>query len=77
MLIFIFYFAVSKTFIEIVPEINIKTKATNIIYEETAGEMSMISIELKIPIKKISQTISLDYTHKTTGIDYENTGRSI
>jgi hypothetical protein len=34
MLIFIFYFAVSKTFVEIVPEINIKTKAINIIYEE-------------------------------------------
>jgi len=36
MLFFIFYFAVSKTFIEITPEINIKTKATNIIYEENS-----------------------------------------
>lgn len=76
MLIFIFYFAVSKTFIEIIPEINIKTKAINIIYEETSGEISMISKELKVPIKKISQTVSLDYTHKTTGIDYENTMRA-
>jgi hypothetical protein len=76
MLIFIFYFAVSKTYIEIIPEISIKTKATNIIYEETSGEISMISNELKIPIKKMSQTVTLDYTHKTTGIDYENTGRS-
>lgn len=76
MLIFIFYFAVSKTFIEITPEINIKTKAINIIYEETSGEISMISKELKVPIKKITQTVSLDYTHKTTGIDYENTLRA-
>lgn len=76
MLIFIFYFAVSKTFIEIIPEISIKTKATNIIYEETSWEISMISNELKVPIKKMSQTVTLDYTHKTTGIDYENTGRS-
>lgn len=76
MLFFIFYFAVSKTFIEIVPEISIKTKATNIVYEETSGELSMISNELKVPIKKISQKVDLSYTHKTTWIDYENTARS-
>lgn len=76
MLFFIFYFAVSKTFIEIIPEINIKTRAINITYEETAGEISMISNDLKTPIKKISHTVKLDYTHKTTGIDYENTTRS-
>ncbi len=77
MLVFIFYFAVSKTFIEIIPEISVKTKAINIIYEETAGELSMISNELKVPIKKISQSVTLDYTHKTTGIDYDATGRAI
>jgi hypothetical protein len=66
MLFFIFYFAVSKTFIEIIPEISIKTKATNIVYEETSGELSMISNELKVPIKKISQKVDLSYTHKTT-----------
>lgn len=77
MLFFIFYFAVSKTYIEIVPEIGIKTKATNIIYEETSGELSMISNELKVPIKKVSQKVDLNYTHKTTWIDYENTQRAI
>lgn len=76
MLFFIFYFAVSKTFIEIIPEINIKTRAINITYEETTGEISMISNELKTPIKRVSHTVQLDYTHKTTGIDYENTIRS-
>lgn len=76
MLFFIFYFAVSKTFIEIVPEISIKTKATNIIYEETSWELSMISNELKVPIKKITQKVDLSYTHKTTWIDYENTARA-
>lgn len=76
MLFFIFYFAVSKTYIEIIPEISIKTKATNIIYEEWSSELSMISKELKVPIKKIQQKIDLKYTHKTTWIDYENTLRA-
>lgn len=73
---FIFYFAVSKTYIEIVPEINIKTKAVNIIYEEGKSDISMISKELKVGVTKISQTSKLTYTHKTTGIDYENTARA-
>jgi len=76
MLFFIFYFAVSKTFIEITPEINIKTKATNIIYEENSWELSMISKELRVPIKKIEKKIELTFSHKTTWIDYENTARA-
>lgn len=77
MLMFIFYFAVSKTYIEIVPEINIKTKAINIIYEEWAqNDIDMISKELKVWVKKISQSSSLKYTYKTTWIDYENTSRA-
>lgn len=76
MLAFIFYFAVSKTYIEIVPEITIKTKANNIIYEEWKSDLSMISKELKVWVTKIGEKSSLKYTHKTTGIDYENTSRA-
>lgn len=76
MLFFIFYFAVSKTYIEVIPEINIKTKAINITYEELPDSVSALSNNLNIPIKKISQTVWVDYTHKTTGIDYENTSRA-
>lgn len=76
MLAFIFYFAVSKTYIEIVPEINIKTKATNIIYEEGKSDVSMIWKELKVWLTKMVQTTALTYTHKTTWIDYENTARA-
>jgi hypothetical protein len=43
MLFFIFYFAVSKTYVEIDPEIEIKTKALNIVYqEETSNEASIL-----------------------------------
>lgn len=76
MLIFIFYFAVSKTYIEIVPDINIKTRAINIVYEENVQELELNSREVKIPIKKINQKVSLKNLYKTTWIDYENTNRS-
>ncbi len=76
MLGFIFYFAVSKTYIEIVPEINIKTKAINIIYEEWKSDLSMISKELKVWVNKITASSSLKYTHKTTGVDFEKTSRA-
>jgi hypothetical protein len=43
MLFFIFYFAVSKTYVEIDPEIEIKTKALNIVYqEETSNDASIL-----------------------------------
>lgn len=76
MLFFIFYFAVSKTYINITPEITIQTKATNITYEELPWELSILSKDLKVPLKKMTQTVKLSYTHKTTWIDYEKTGRS-
>lgn len=76
MLIFIFYFAVSKTYVEIQPEINIKTKATNIIYEEQDSTDILNNRDLRIPLKKISQTINLDYKYKTTWIDYQTTKRA-
>lgn len=77
MLFFIFYFAVSKTYIEIIPEITIKTDAINITYEEnpTSSE-SIFNNELKIPIKKITQVVEASYTHETTGIDFENTSKA-
>ncbi len=75
MLIFIFYFAVNKTYIEINPAIEIRTKAMNIIYEENIEE-SALNRDFRIPIIKIQENISLEYTHKTTGIDNENTGRA-
>jgi hypothetical protein len=42
MLTFIFYFAVSKTYVDITPEITIKTQATNIVFTETAESLASI-----------------------------------
>lgn len=77
MLAFIFYFAVNKTYIEIQPEIKIKTNAINIIYEEVKpNETQSIWKDLRVPIKKITQRANMSYTYKTTWVDYENTARS-
>lgn len=76
MLFFIFYFAVSKTYIEITPEVEIKSKAINIVYEEENTEKSILSWSSNIALKKVSETISLDDTFKTTWINYENTARA-
>ena len=77
MLLFIFYFAVSKTYVEIIPKIDIRTTGINIIYEEgSTRNISVLSNELVVPIKKVWEKISLTQTYKTTWIDYENTKRS-
>jgi hypothetical protein len=75
MLVFIFYFAVNKTYIEIVPETNIRTKAMNIIYEENAQE-SVLNKDYRVPVIKVQEKVAFSYTHKTTGVDNENTGKA-
>jgi len=75
MLVFIFYFAVNKSYVEIEPAIEIRTKAMNIIYEENIQE-SVLNQDFRIPIIKVQEELTFDYTHKTTGIDNENTSRA-
>ncbi len=76
MLIFVFYFAVNKTYVEITPEISVKTKAINMSFIEENWDEKIFWNTLVSNVKKIESTISLNYTHKTTAIDYENTSRA-
>lgn len=72
MLMFIFYFAVNKTYIHISPEIKIKTDWINIIFEENyIPTKDSLNRDLKVWLKKVSETVNLTYKHKTTWIDYE------
>ena len=75
MLLFVFYFAVSKTYIYITPEINVLTKARNFIYAEIP-EDTIVENNLTIPIKKITATMNLDETYQSTQIDYNSTKRA-
>jgi len=77
MLLFIFYFAVSKTYVEITPEINIKTKAKNITFKEHLETEEKIIQDIDtVKLKKITTKINLDSIYKTTWIDYNNTSRA-
>jgi len=77
MLLFIFYFAVSKTYVKITPDINIKTKAKNITFKEHLETEEKIIPDINtIKLRKITTKISLDSIYKTTGIDYNDTARA-
>lgn len=77
MLLFIFYFAVNKTYIHISPEVKVKTDWVNIVYEENyIPTQETLNQDLKVWVKKVSENIDIEYTHKTTWIDYEKTSRS-
>lgn len=75
MLVFIFYFAVSKTYVYITPEIEIRSKAKNIIFQE-AKASEIIENENIVPIKKLTWTYNVEENFWATWIDYENTKRS-
>jgi len=57
-LLFIFYFAVNKTYIYITPDIEVKTKSKNFIFEEEYTN-SIENTNNTIKLEKISKTINL------------------
>lgn len=65
--LFIYYFAISKTYIYITPEIVIKKEAHNFIFNENS-ENSILWNNKKIKISKIIQKISLNETYSSTEI---------
>ena len=72
--IFIFYFAVNKTYIEITPEITIKTKSENFIFREwNENEISNNTI---IKLTKISKLIYLTTTFWTSWVNEETLKKS-
>ncbi len=74
LLVFIFYFAVNKTYIYITPQISIKTKSENFIFRE-AKEWDIISNDI-IKLTKISKLIYLTENFWTSWINEEKLTRS-
>jgi hypothetical protein len=72
--IFIFYFAVNKTYIYITPEITIKTKAENFIFR--AVKKDEIANDNIIKLNKISKLIYLTNTFWTSWVNEETLKRS-
>jgi len=72
---FIFYFAVNKTYVYITPEITIKTKAENFIFEEATKE-EIINNNNIIKLNKISKLIYLTNTFWTSWVNEKSLKRS-
>lgn len=82
LLIFIFYFAVNKTYIYISPEVTIATKSKNFIYWEKVISDNIEETEKQnkdnfIEIKEISEQLVLEEIFQSKTIDYSTTQRSI
>jgi hypothetical protein len=64
MLLFIFYFAVSKTYVYITPEVEVRTKAKNITFQVT-NDVQTENNNI-VAIKNISGTYSLENNFAAT-----------
>ena len=72
--LFIFYFAVNKTYIYITPEITIKTKAENFIFKE--AEKDEITNKNVIKLNEISKLIYITNTFWTSWVNEDTLKRS-
>ena len=74
LLIFIFYFAVNKTYIHVTPEIVVKSRARNFVFKEKPNE---ITTENDVSyISNISKDIYLEKKFSTTWVDLWSIQRS-
>lgn len=71
LLAFIFYFAVSKTYVTITPELGIKTVSRNIIF--TQKEASVLDNKNTVNVRPVNLEIPMEYTFNVTTIDQMST----
>jgi len=82
LMIFIFYFAVSKTYIYITPDVEIINKSQNFIYWEKIISWNLEELDKQdkdnfIEIKRVEQDLSLEEIFQSKTIDYTSTSRAI
>ncbi len=75
LLMFVFYFAVNKTYIEITPKIEVKTKWKNFNFVESQND-SLILDDRTIRLKKITKEIFIDSNFWTSGVSEESVSTS-
>lgn len=71
LLAFIFYFAVSKTYVTITPELGIKTVSRNIVF--TQKEASVLDNKNAVNVRPVNLEIPMEYTFNVTAIDEMST----
>ncbi len=67
-LLMIFYFAVTKTYVSITPEISIRERGKNFIFKEMSQEWESLRDNI-IQLRKVSKALYVEDTFATTGID--------
>lgn len=75
LLIFIFYFAVSKTYIYIVPELSVKTVSRNLIFSEQQSK-DMLDTRLNVIVKPMVIDASIDQPFNVSTIDKDSARNS-
>ena len=75
LLIFVFYFAVNKTYVYIKPEMTVKTVWKNLVFRELKSD-SAIPANNEILLKRIDKLIYVSQTFGTSWIDESNAKRS-
>ena len=73
--IFIFYFAVNKTYVYIHPEIKIETRSSNFVFK-TRDDESIFDGDKTITLERYEETIALKKEFSTTGIQEESTQKA-
>lgn len=76
MLVFIFYFAVNKSYIYITPEITVKTRWKNIIFREKSSDSIMEEEDNVIWVQKISKSINIEEKFQTTWIREDSVNKA-
>jgi hypothetical protein len=71
----IFYFAVTKTYVFITPEINIRERGKNFIFKEMSDQGESLRDNI-IQLRKVSKALYLESTFATTGVDEKNIAKS-
>jgi hypothetical protein len=71
LLFFIFYFAVSKTFVTITPDFTIKTASANFVYS-TLDSSSVLDNRTIIPVERIEKVFNLEATYNISSYDIES-----
>lgn len=75
LLIFVFYFAVNKTYVYIKPEMTVKTVWKNLVFREVKSDTAQPANN-EILLKRVDKLIYMSQTFGTSGVDETNVKKS-
>lgn len=73
LLVFIFYFAVSRTYIYITPQMNIKTASKNLLFMEQTGTGLQSIADNVVTVQKVNTSVNIAQNFDVTTLDESST----